>query len=270
MRIRRGSEMTLRIMTVDLEGDLDSKETRSLEKVVPKLLDLFEKRQIKATFFVVSELLHAHKELILEIQSKGHEIASHSQSHSFLSTQNSLQEIGGSRREFLSFGIEVSGFRAPSYTTANSHFTDLKQSGYHYDSSLAVFWPGRYKNLWLGFRPRPFVQKFQDSTGMRQSSIVELPMPTFLWPFINSGLSYLKLFDPISRLFPLQYMFYLHPWEFLERSDLPSAGVLGSLLQRNCGALAWRLFEKFLDRCERRGTEWVTCKEYVQRKGLGK
>ncbi len=262
--------MALCVLTVDLEGDLDTKETVSLEKIVPRLLDLFEERKIHATFFVVSELLHTHKDLILKIQSKGHEIASHSQTHSFLNSKNSLKEIQESRKEFLSLGIHVYGFRAPSYITANTHFANLRESGYSYDSSLAAFWPGRYHNLWMGFHPRPFVQRLQGKKGLRHRQIVELPMPTFIWPFINSGLSYLKLFDPISRFFPLQYMFYLHPWEFLEKSQLPSRGFLGSLLQRNCGARAWWLFKKFLTRNERCGTEWVTCSEYIRRKGLGK
>ena len=48
--------MTLRIMTVDLEGDFDTKNVKSLEKIVPKLLDLFDSRSIKATFFQIFKM----------------------------------------------------------------------------------------------------------------------------------------------------------------------------------------------------------------------
>ena len=148
------NKMTLRIMTVDLEGDFDTKNVKSLEKIVPKLLDLFDSRSIKATFFVVSELLDSHLNLILEIRRRGHEIASHSKTHSFLNSKNSLIEIQESKAQFEGAGIYVTGFRSPGFITANSHFEDLKKCGYSYDSSLAVFWPGRYMNFWLGLGRR--------------------------------------------------------------------------------------------------------------------
>ena len=252
------------IMTVDLEGDLDTKNTVSLEKVVPRLLDLFEARNIKATFFVVSELLQTHLELIKEIEKRGHEIASHSKTHTFLNSKNSLKEMQESKKEFEKYGFEVKGFRAPSYITANSHFEDLKKAGYQYDASFAVFWPGRYRNLWLGFKPKPYVQTMKGSSG-EEIKILELPTPTFIWPCINSGLSYLKLFYPLSKLFPFQYMFYLHPWEFLDYEDLPETkkGIVGKLLTRNSGERAWQIFEEFLDWCEGNGVEWVSCEENI-------
>jgi len=266
------NKMTLRIMTVDLEGDFDTKNVKSLEKIVPKLLDLFDSRSIKATFFVVSELLDSHLNLILEIRRRGHEIASHSKTHSFLNSKNSLIEIQESKAQFEGAGIYVTGFRSPGFITANSHFEDLKKCGYSYDSSLAVFWPGRYMNFWLGFSPQAFVQESQETSG-NKTKIVELPMPTFFWPLINSGLSYLRLFSPVSLLFRNQYMFYLHPWEFLEKSDLPQEKLksfLGKLLQRNTGDKAWKIFEKFLDQCEKKKVEWVSCSEYIEKVGVAK
>lgn len=262
--------MTLRILTVDLEGDLDTKSTVSIEKVLPKLLDLLDNRKISATFFVVSELLEVHSGRIKEIQSRGHEIASHSKSHSFLNSQNSLMEMQKSKKQFEDAGIKVTGFRAPGYVTANSHFEDLKNSRYSYDSSLAVFFPDRYRNFWLGFRPMSFIEtiKSPDTDAIK---IIELPIPTFFWPIINSGLTYLKLFYPLSLMFRMQYLFYLHPWEFLDYSDLPSTKktLFGRLLSRNNGKKAWKVFEKFLDKAEKKNTEWVTCSDYIKRNKLG-
>ncbi len=261
--------MTLRILTINLEGDLDTKNIISFEKVVLKLLDLLERKKISATFFVVSNILESHLELIQEIQYRGHEIASHSQSHTFLNSKNSLIEMQKSKKQFEDAGIKVTGFRAPGYITANSHFEDLKNARYKYDASLAVFFPGRYRNFWLGFRPTPFVEVIQnpDTDAIK---IAELPTPTFIWPIVNSGLSYLKLFYPLSLLFRMQYMFYLHPWEFLEYSDLPvnKKSIIGRLLSINSGEKAWKIFEKFLDRAEKKGTEWVTCSQYVEKNGL--
>lgn len=257
--------MTLRILTIDLEGDLDTNQTKSLDLVVPKLLDLLDRRKIKATFFVVSNLLESHSSLIKEIQTRGHEIASHSVTHVFLNSQSSLLEMQKSKKQFEDYGIKVNGFRAPGYITANSHFLDLKNARYQYDSSKAVFFPNRYRNFWLGFRPTPFVETIKNPQT-DAIKIVELPMPTFFWPIINSGLSYFKLFYPFSLLFKMQYQFYLHPWEFLEFSDLPKTkwSFNGFLLSWNCGRKAWKIFDKFLNKAERNGTKWVTCSEYIK------
>jgi len=68
-------------------------------------------------------------------------------------------------------------------------------------------------------------------------------------------------------------MFYLHPWEFLEKSDLPQEKLksfLGKLLQRNTGDKAWKIFEKFLDQCEKKKVEWVSCSEYIEKVGVAK
>ena len=235
-------------MTVDLEQDLRSTECKSMEKVVPKLLELFDKYNITATFFVVSSLLDKYSDQIKEIAKK-HEIASHSHSHSGLTEENASFEISESKKKFKEYGIEIKGFRAPMFITTKNHFTLLKENGYLYDSSLARYFPGRYINF--GMKSKPFIYE----------GIQEFPMPNFVWPSINSGLSYLKLFHPISKLFGKPYMFYLHPWEFLEKDELNSNSFIGKLLQRNSGFKAWRIFEDYLKRCK---GEWVSCEEWIK------
>jgi peptidoglycan/xylan/chitin deacetylase (PgdA/CDA1 family) len=50
-------------------------------KLTPKLLDLLAARHIKATFFVLGELVAQHPEIVARAAGEGHEIASHSWSH---------------------------------------------------------------------------------------------------------------------------------------------------------------------------------------------
>ena len=50
----------------------------------PALLDLLEARQQRATFFVIGERAEAHPELLQDMARRGHEIANHTWSHSYL------------------------------------------------------------------------------------------------------------------------------------------------------------------------------------------
>src|SRR6185436_1535956 len=49
--------------------------------LTPKLLDLLAAHHIKATFFVLGEMVAEHPEILARAAREGHEIASHSWSH---------------------------------------------------------------------------------------------------------------------------------------------------------------------------------------------
>jgi len=236
-------------MTVDLENDLRSDRCNSMELVVPKLLDFFDDHKIKATFFTVTSLLDKYESEIKEISRK-HEIASHSHTHEWLNYNNSEYEIKKSKKKLEEFRIKCFGFRAPGFIIIKDHFKLLNKYGYKYDSSMGVFFPGRYNNLLI--KQKPFVKQ----------DIVEFPMPTMVYPLINSGMSYMKLFHPFSKYLPKRYMFYLHPWEFLNQNDLPkSNSLIKYLLRRNSGKKAWEIFENFI--CKK-NSRWVSCEKYAK------
>ncbi|MEW5896440.1 MAG: polysaccharide deacetylase family protein [Nanoarchaeota archaeon] len=264
--------MNLKIMTVDLEPDLRSAQCQSMEIVVPKLLDFFDSHKIKATFFTVTSLLEKYESEIKEIAKK-HEISSHSHTHprlnnrnAELNNRNAEFEIKTSKEKLKEYGINCLGFRAPRAIITQNHFQLLKKYNYQYDSSLATFFPGRYCHLNLPKRP------------FMNAGLLEFPIPNFVYPSINSGLSYLKLFHPISKLFPQQYLFYLHPWEFMEKKELPPANksFVKMFLRRNSGKKAWKIFEEFVDKgdtrredndkeCDKKECKWVGCKEWMKR-----
>jgi len=238
----------MRIMTVDLENDLRSDRCKSMETIVPKLLNFFDDNNIKATFFTVTSLLEKYESEIKAI-SKKHEIASHSHTHPWLNEKNAEYEIKTSKEKFEEHGIKCLGFRAPGAITTKNHFSLLKKYDYRYDSSLAGFFPGRYSNPNLP--KKPFIKE----------GILEFPIPSFL-PAINSSLSYLKLLHPASKLFKRQYLFYLHPWEFLEKKDLPSNTLIKKLLHRNTGKKAWKIFKDFINKEE---SKWVSCGDLIKK-----
>ena len=49
-----------------------------------KLLELFQKANVKATYFLLGKTIEDHPQMISEIINEGHEIACHTYSHPFI------------------------------------------------------------------------------------------------------------------------------------------------------------------------------------------
>jgi len=240
-------------MTVDLENDLRSDKSISVDIALPKLLNFFDDNKIKATFFTVTKLWRNYETELKEL-SKKHELASHSHTHTVLNQWNAEFEIKTSMQKMKEYGVKCTGFRAPRFIPAADYFSYLKKHGYTYDSSLATYFPGRYEHLDLP--QKPFLNK----------GLIEFPIPTLLHPSINAGLSYLKLMHPVSKLFTPRYLFYMHPWELLEKKHLPTSSndknsLIPTLLKRNSGRKAWEILENYLLKEE---SQWMSCKKWLE------
>lgn len=235
--------MKTKIMTVDLEPDLRSKNSKSIELALPQLLNFFDDHTIKATFFTVTSLLEKYESEIKDIAKK-HEIASHSHTHAWLNEQNAEFEIGHSKKVLKDYGLPCEGFRAPKFITTKNHFDLLKRHGYNYDSSFVTVLPSTFK--------------VKEIEGVKSISFPALP----------SGLTYRKLLHPVSAVFPRPKLFYLHPWEFLEKNELPPATSVTELLLRiNTGNSAWKIFTKVVEEEKKEEMErcrWIGCSEFLK------
>ncbi len=240
-----------RILTIDLESDFETAQTKSFE-LIAQLLDLLDDYDAKATFFVVGNLIKGREAIIKEISRKGHEIGSHSWSHSYLTKLNVQQleeEIVKTKEALKKLKIPCVGFRAPYFLPHEHQFPLLKEHGFLYDSSYSSVFPGRY------FRPH-----LSSKPHMAQG-LQALPMPNFLFKSVPAGLSYYRLFHPLSKTFPLPYMIYLHPCELL--GEMPKNGI-SPIVRKSYGrnlTRSWQLFEELLSKNE---GKWVSCKEYVR------
>lgn len=141
--------MVQNIMTVDLEDyfcDLKFKEWENfssrIEQTTQSLLDLFNKYDVKATFFILGYIAENFPDLIRKIQEEGHEIASHGYHHldirqltkeqfekDLLLSINTLEKITGNK---------VLGFRAPFFSIDKNTFwaIDILKKYLKYDSSI--------------------------------------------------------------------------------------------------------------------------------------
>jgi polysaccharide deacetylase family protein (PEP-CTERM system associated) len=139
-------------LSIDLEpwhvGELLSKRLTGpvddqIELSVRPVLNLLDKYETKATFFILGIVAEKYPEIVREIYGKGHEVASHGYSHL------TLYELG--EREFekeIIRSVEILesitgkkpvGFRAPSFSVNNSTRWALRilaENGFKYDSSI--------------------------------------------------------------------------------------------------------------------------------------
>lgn len=186
-----------------------------------KILDIFEEKGVKATFFVLGWVAERAPELVKRIASLGHEVASHGYAHQkvfeqtpeefeadLLKAKHILEEITGQ---------EVIGYRAPSFSIDKRNewaFDILKRTGHIYSSSTYPIVHDHYGT------PEWPVKPFKLESGL-----IEFPQSTIevkgkrvpvggggyfrLFPqAVNNKL--LSQFDE-SRDNP--FIFYFHPWE---------------------------------------------------------
>ncbi len=110
---------------------------------VPRLLDLLEQYEVRATFFVCGrDLEHPlRRDVVQEVVRQGHELANHSYSHpmGFARLRNrdlKAEVMEADARIAQIYGSPVYGFRAPGYSLSPALLELLERAAYLYDSSL--------------------------------------------------------------------------------------------------------------------------------------
>ncbi len=107
---------------------------------IDKIIDLLQKNDTYATFFMVGDLLVQEPELLDKIIQNGHEIAFHTMHHSRIDTSMNKEAFEKEIKTFSQLTSDKSkGFRAPSFSLNNSSswiFDVLETNNYLYDSSV--------------------------------------------------------------------------------------------------------------------------------------
>lgn len=145
------------ILTVDLEDwyhicgvdkylpDIGSLQRDSrVENNTKIILEILERKHVKATFFILGAVAEHHPELIIKIQNAGHEIATHGYAHQQVYKMTPETFRKDLRRSvdiiFQITGLVVNGYRAPEWSIRDDSLWALDilyQEGFLYDSSMA-------------------------------------------------------------------------------------------------------------------------------------
>jgi len=202
------------IMSVDLEDffcDLPfeswSKYESRVLKNTNKILDLFEKYQIKATFFTLGYIAEKFPDLIKKIDDKGHEIASHSYAHLDIrkTTEKDFENDIIKSIEILEkiIGKRVLGFRAPYFSIDKKSFWAMKilSKYFKYDSSI---FPVKTPLYGIRNAPRNIYKPNLTNPSIEdiESELIEIPLATDRIPIIGN--------IPIAGGFHLRFLPYFY------------------------------------------------------------
>jgi polysaccharide deacetylase family protein (PEP-CTERM system associated) len=206
-------------------------------------------KRVRATFFVLGWIAERLPQLVREIHSRGHEVASHGYNHSLCgqeSTGELKRDLDNSKKLLEDIiGAKVFGYRAPSFSISDDILSIIEECGYLYDSSFNSFAiHGRYGHLDLsqngtrgiaiqisrippGHRPlwaggqnlEPRTQNPEPRTHLYELPISNIRFAHLVFPW--GGGAYFRLIPfPLLKTgveFILRhenaYLFYLHPWE---------------------------------------------------------
>jgi hypothetical protein len=108
---------------------------------IPRLLDLFDRFGIRATFFICGRDLPAQASTVTEIARRGHELANHSSQHrngfARLSRTEKCAEISDTSDLIHAASHQQPiGFKAPVFSFSPDLLDILRELGYQYDSSV--------------------------------------------------------------------------------------------------------------------------------------
>lgn len=186
-----------------------------------KLLELFEKHQIKATFFTLGWVAKRCPELVKLIVEQGHELACHGYGHQRVSDLT--------RREFFedlyrakstleqTSGTRVVGYRAPSFSINDNNkwaFDVMSELDFRYSSST---YPVKHDHYGVPHWPR---EPYQVVDGL-----LEIPLTTLMQngrslPVAGGGYFRLSPYflsrwalNRFHRQENRSAIFYIHPWE---------------------------------------------------------
>lgn len=225
----------LNVMTVDVEDyfqvsafepyisrDSWGRLECRVERNVDRILQLFDRHGVKATFFTLGWIAERYPQMVRRMVAQGHELASHGWSHVRVTQQDQdafRQDIVRTKAllEDVS-GQEILGYRAASYSIGADNLWALdvlRETGHLYSSSI---YPIRHDLYGMPEAPR-----FAFRPG--EGDFLEFPVTTFRIANKNlpcGGGGWFRLLPyagmrwairRVNRVDGEAAIFYFHPWE---------------------------------------------------------
>lgn len=232
-----------------LLSDVVDDPTDCVERSVRTVLDLLDRHDVTATFFIVGELAETYPDLVRRIADHGHELGSHGYVHkpiTGLTPEEFIDNLEQTKRAIERVAdVRPVGYRAPNFSVIRQNswvFRILESHGFEYDSSV---FPRNMTLYGVADAPvRPYHVSFGApfcslSDERKRSDLVEFPVSVLDLPLrvpIPGGF--------YARVFPLPVLkygirrlnergvpanLYFHPWEIeppASYRDLPTVKKL--------------------------------------------
>lgn len=272
---------------------------------MPLLLDLYEKYDIKSTFFFTGYIAKLYPEIVKMIIPYGHEVASHGLSHTkedgfdIMPLERQISHLKESKDilEQIS-GNEVISFRAPALRVNNDTAIALNENNYKIDSSVAsqrfdmfMSFGGLKKLNWLTAPRMPYNTSKTSLFKKGDGNIIEIPLSASLVPYLSTTMRIFPTLTALQRrimafetsITGKPIVFDTHPNEFIDESkekkkmNKRSNNFIASFLQdtlrsklklKNLGPVGLKIYEREIDYFEKHNFNFCTIKEYCKQTGL--
>jgi polysaccharide deacetylase family protein (PEP-CTERM system associated) len=205
-----------------------------VEASTHRLLELFDRRGARATFFVLGWVAERVPRLIETVARAGHEIACHGYHHHRLGMLDE-DRLDGDLTAALAVlsgitGQEIAGYRAPSFSLTQDTMWAvpvLKRHGFRYDSSVFPF--GAHPEYGIAGAP---LDPYWIADGLLEIPMTVVEIGGRRLPCTGGG--YFRLYPySLSRSLIRRCnasgrpaIFYAHPWEFdPEQPRMPLPGL---------------------------------------------
>lgn len=226
------------IMTVDVEdyfmveafaGSVSRKSWESWPSRVvqstQRALELFDKYNVKGTFFFVGWVAQRFPQLVRDVHARGHELACHSFWHRTVYSLTPKEFREDTRAAVSAIedaaGVKLRGYRAPSWSITKQclwALDILAEEGFTYDSSIFPIHHDLYGVP--GAQRLPYTHQLKDG-----QSLLEFPPTTVRFLGQNlpaAGGGYLRIvplgytrwaFRKFEEEYRERVVVYFHPWE---------------------------------------------------------
>ncbi len=269
-----------------------------LRQGMPRLLDLYEKYGVKATFFFTGYIARLYPQVVQMAYNKGHEVGSHGLTHEvsqaidILPPDKQLEHLVTSKKILEDIiGDEVISFRAPAARVDKRFCNVLHEAGYKIDSSVSsqrldmFFSFGVLKKLnWITAPRKAYFTDENNIFRRGDSPIFEIPISAMGFPYIGTFMRISPWLNRFTRRLLYwetlangrQFNFLTHPNEFIdedrENNEIQRRGsnyfayLMGDVLRhklkvKNLGIQAIPILEKELLFFKTKNFNFVSCKD---------
>ncbi len=277
----------------------DETGKKVLNEGMPALLDLYEKYNIKTTFFFTGYIAKLIPEVVKMVIPFGHEVGSHGMSHlkengfDVMPLKKQISHLNDSKKILEDItGKKVVSFRAPALRVNQDTAIALAEANFLIDSSIAsqrfdmfMSFGGLKKLKWLAAPRKPYRTKTNNLFSKGNGDIVEIPISATLLPYVGTTMRMFpnitsaqrRLLNIESKVTGKPIVFLIHPNEMIDESDesrviqrrvknffvyLVQDVLRARLKTKNLGNNCIKLYDKEISYFHKKNYSFVTFKEY--------
>lgn len=248
------------------------------ELVAPtrRILELFARRGVRATFFILGEVVGHYPELVREIAAAGHEIGSHGFHHvdiDLLGPDGFARELARGHDAIAQLlGRPPVGYRAPNLLLRDFMIPILRAHGFRYDASVCTarsLLGKDFGHKHVVSNPYRFRERFSEPDPA--GDLVEIPIPTVPVLRLPAATGILTRVAGVSwtmwglrdalRTGDAQY--YFHPYEMGPRPNLAFTWR-ERLFLRRLGPWMEGAVGRIVERLQGAGARFVTAGELAE------